>query len=32
MVKIWKKQAGGKWKCFVDIYNSDLRAVPAPAK
>ena len=31
LVEIWKKQADGKWKCIVDIYNSDLPAAPAPA-
>lgn len=29
-VEIWKKQADGKWKCAVDIFNSDL-PLPAPA-
>lgn len=29
-VEIWKKQAGGEWKCIVDTYNSDLPAAPAP--
>lgn len=29
MVEIWKKQADGKWKCAVDIYNSDL-PLPTP--
>ncbi len=24
LVEIWKKQADGKWRCIVDIYNSDL--------
>jgi ketosteroid isomerase-like protein len=28
-VEIWKKQADGKWKCGVDIWNSDLPASPA---
>ena len=28
-VKVWEKQADGKWKCGVDIWNSDL-PVPAP--
>jgi ketosteroid isomerase-like protein len=30
-LEIWKKQPGGKWKCIVDTYNSDL-PIPAPAK
>ena len=30
-LEVWKKQPGGKWKCIVDTYNSDLQ-VPAPAK
>jgi uncharacterized protein (TIGR02246 family) len=28
-VKVWEKQADGKWKCSADIWNSDL-PVPAP--
>jgi ketosteroid isomerase-like protein len=28
-VEIWKKQADGKWKCAVDIFNSDL-SLPTP--
>ena len=28
-VKVWEKQADGKWKCGADIWNSDL-PVPAP--
>jgi uncharacterized protein (TIGR02246 family) len=28
-VKLWEKQADGKWKCGADIWNSDL-PVPAP--
>ncbi len=28
-VEVWRKQADGKWKCAVDIFNSDL-PVPAP--
>jgi len=28
-VEIWKKQPDGKWKCAVDIFNSDV-PVPAP--
>ena len=31
-VEIWKKQADGKWKCAVDIYNSDQPAAPAGAE
>lgn len=27
-VTVWKKQADGSWKVFLDIFNSDL---PAPA-
>jgi ketosteroid isomerase-like protein len=27
-VEVWKKEADGKWKCVVDIWNSDL---PVPA-
>jgi ketosteroid isomerase-like protein len=30
LVEIWKKQADGKWKVAVDIFNSDL-PVAAPA-
>lgn len=30
-LEVWKKQAGGKWKCIVDTYNSDL-PLPAAAK
>jgi ketosteroid isomerase-like protein len=30
-LEVWKKQPGGKWKCIVDTYNSDL-PVSAPAK
>ena len=30
-LEVWKKEPGGKWKCIVDTYNSDLPA-PAPAK
>ena len=29
-VEVWKKQAGGGWKCGTDIWNSDLAASPAP--
>jgi uncharacterized protein (TIGR02246 family) len=25
-VEVWEKQAGGKWKCGTDIWNSDLPA------
>jgi ketosteroid isomerase-like protein len=34
IVEIWKKQADGKWKCIVDMYNSDtpVPAPPAPRK
>ena len=31
LVEIWKRQTDGKWKCIVDIYNSDL-AVPAASE
>lgn len=32
-VEVWKKQADGKWKVAVDIWNSDLTAsAPAPAE
>jgi ketosteroid isomerase-like protein len=30
-LEVWKKQQGGKWKCVVDTYNSDL-PLPAPQK
>lgn len=30
-LEVWKKQPGGKWKCIVDTYNSDL-PLQAPAK
>jgi ketosteroid isomerase-like protein len=30
-LEVWKIQPGGKWKCIVDTYNSDLPE-PAPAK
>ena len=30
LVEIWKKQTDGKWKCIVDIYNSDLPVPSAP--
>jgi len=23
-VEVWRKQADGKWKCAVDIFNSDI--------
>jgi uncharacterized protein (TIGR02246 family) len=29
-VEVWEKQADGKWKCGMDIWNSDLPA-PAPS-
>lgn len=29
MVEVWKKQADGKWKAVVDIFNSDLPATTA---
>ena len=28
-LEVWKKQPEGKWKCSVDIWNSDLPATPA---
>lgn len=31
-VEIFKKQAGGSWKCVVDIWNSDLPASAPPEK
>jgi len=30
-IEVWEKQADGKWKCGVDIWNSDL-PLPAPAE
>jgi hypothetical protein len=30
-VEVWKKQSDGKWKCTVDIFNSDLPLPAAPA-
>lgn len=30
-LEVWKKQADGKWKCAVDMYNSDL-PTSEPAK
>jgi ketosteroid isomerase-like protein len=30
-LEVWKKLPGGKWKCIVDTYNSDL-PMPAAAK
>jgi len=30
MVEVFKKQTDGKWKCAVDIFNSDLPLAPAP--
>ncbi len=29
--EVWKKQADGSWKCIVDMWSSDLSAIPAPA-
>jgi uncharacterized protein (TIGR02246 family) len=29
---VWKKQADGKWKALVDIYNSDLPLTPPSSK
>jgi ketosteroid isomerase-like protein len=29
-LKVWQKQADGKWKCSADIWNSDL-PVPVPS-
>ena len=31
-VEVWKKQADGKWKTVVDIFNSDLPPSPPPEK
>lgn len=32
-LEVWKKQAGGNWKCAVDMFNSDLpSAEPEPGK
>lgn len=31
-VEIWKKQEDGKWKCAMDIWNSDLPAASASAE
>lgn len=31
-VEVWKKQAGGAWKCVADIWNSDLPAPAPPEK
>jgi ketosteroid isomerase-like protein len=31
-LEVWKKQADGKWKCVMDIWNSDLPAAPAEKK
>jgi ketosteroid isomerase-like protein len=28
-VEVWKKQADGKWKCVVDMFNNDQPAAPA---
>jgi ketosteroid isomerase-like protein len=30
-VEVWKKQPDGKWKCTVDIWNSDLPTSPPSA-
>jgi ketosteroid isomerase-like protein len=29
-LEVWKKQADGTWKCSMDMFNSDLPAVPPP--
>jgi ketosteroid isomerase-like protein len=29
-LEVWKKQAGGEWKCIVDTYNSDLPVLSPP--
>jgi ketosteroid isomerase-like protein len=32
-LEVWKKQAGGDWKCAVDMFNSDLPSTePEPGK
>jgi ketosteroid isomerase-like protein len=31
-VKVWEKQADGKWKCRADIWNSDLPVMPIEKK
>jgi ketosteroid isomerase-like protein len=31
-VEVWEKKAGGKWKCGVDTWNSDLPATPSEKK
>jgi ketosteroid isomerase-like protein len=31
-VEVWKKQADGKWKTVVDIFNSDLPTPASPEK
>ena len=31
-LEVWKKQADGKWKCVMDIWNSDLPTAPAEKK
>jgi ketosteroid isomerase-like protein len=31
-VEVWKKQADGKWKTSVDIFNSDLPSAPPEKK
>jgi len=30
-LEVWKKQADGKWKCVMDIWNSDLPATAPTA-
>ena len=32
ILEIWKKQSDGKWKCVVDMWNSDLPVPAPPAK
>jgi ketosteroid isomerase-like protein len=31
-LEVWKKQAGGSWKCVADMFSSDLPAAAAPAE
>jgi ketosteroid isomerase-like protein len=31
-LEVWKKQADGKWKCVMDIWNSDLPVATAEKK
>jgi uncharacterized protein (TIGR02246 family) len=31
-VEVWEKQKDGKWKCGIDIWNSDLPATPSEKK